>query len=212
MTVGNATINIPNILTITRILLVPLFVILLTKKAVPLALVVFAVMALSDFLDGFLARHFNQQSRLGAYLDPVADKLLMTASFVCMAILKLIPSWLTVIVISRDVIICVGMFVIVLTNSRYEMGPSRASKWTTALQLTTVFLALLAVELPWFAPVLRPPFSRGRGAHDLFRTALRLSGHEHPSGLRTRGRSARGRCAYGAEQELGKRNRKVAVR
>jgi cardiolipin synthase len=163
MTVGNATINIPNILTITRILLVPLFVILLTKKAVPLALVVFAVMALSDFLDGFLARHFNQQSRLGAYLDPVADKLLMTASFVCMAILKLIPSWLTVIVISRDVIICVGMFVIVLTNSRYEMGPSRASKWTTALQLTTVFLALLAVELPWFAPVLRPLFPAAAG-------------------------------------------------
>ena len=192
MTIGGATINIPNVLTVTRMLLVPLFVILLIRNAVYLALVVFAVMAASDFLDGLLARLFRQESLLGAYLDPVADKLLMTASFVTMAMLKFIPSWLTVLVISRDVLICTGMFVFVLTGSRYEMGPSRASKWTTASQLTAVFFTLLAIELPWLAVTLVPLYAAAAGMtvfsglHYIYlgMNILQASGHgaESPEG------------------------------
>ncbi|MEA1899712.1 MAG: CDP-alcohol phosphatidyltransferase family protein, partial [Thermodesulfobacteriota bacterium] len=99
------TINIPNILTVIRILLTPLFVIFLLRNLFSFALLVFTIAAISDALDGLFARYFNQHTALGAYLDPIADKLLLTSAFVSLAILKIVPGWLTVIVISRDILI-----------------------------------------------------------------------------------------------------------
>ncbi len=147
-------INIPNILTLIRILLTPLFVIFLLKNLYSSALIVFAVAGISDGLDGFIARYFNQHTTLGAYLDPIADKLLLTAAYASLAILNIIPPWLTVIVISRDVLIAIGMFVFAMTNIRVEIKPSIVSKCTTVAQLLTVFLALLQTQIAGISTII----------------------------------------------------------
>lgn len=142
------SINIPNILTVTRILLTPLFVIFLLRDMFSFALLVFSVAAISDALDGLLARYFNQFSLLGAYLDPIADKLLLVSAFVSLAVLKIIPPWLTVIVMSRDILIVTGISVFAMTDVHIEMKPSLVSKCTTVAQLSTIFLMLLDPKIP----------------------------------------------------------------
>jgi cardiolipin synthase len=142
------SINIPNILTVIRILLTPLFVIFLLKNLFHPALIVFTVAAISDGLDGLLARYFNQYSVLGAYLDPIADKLLLASAYASLAVLKIIPAWLAVIVISRDILIITGIIVFGLTDIHIEIKPSLVSKWTTVAQLLTVFLVLLSPNIP----------------------------------------------------------------
>ncbi len=145
---SNLTINIPNILTVFRILLTPFFVIFLLKDLFSFALLVFTIAAISDGIDGLLARYLNQKTVLGAYLDPIADKLLLTAAFVSLALLKIVPSWLTVIVISRDILIMLGIAVFSITNINIEIKPSLVSKCTTVAQLSTIFLVLLDPEIP----------------------------------------------------------------
>ncbi len=147
-------INIPNILTLIRILLTPLFVIFLLKNLYSSALIVFTIAGISDGLDGFIARYFNQRTTLGAYLDPIADKILLTAAYASLAILNIIPPWLTVIVISRDVLIAIGMFIFTMTNIRVEIKPSIVSKCTTAAQLLTVFLALLQMQMAGISAII----------------------------------------------------------
>jgi cardiolipin synthase len=142
------SINIPNILTVVRILLTPLFVIFLLKNLFHFALIVFTVAAISDGLDGLLARYFNQYSVLGAYLDPIADKLLLASAYVSLAVLKIIPGWLAVIVLSRDILIITGIAVFALSDIHLEIKPSLVSKWTTAAQLLTIFLVLLNPSIP----------------------------------------------------------------
>lgn len=135
-------INIPNVLTIIRILLVPLFVIFLIRDLFVSALVVFAIAGLSDGLDGLIARYFNQRTVLGAYLDPIADKLLIISAFISLAVIKIIPGWLAVIVITRDVIILLGIAVFSITDILIEIKPSLVSKCTTVAQLGTVIVIL----------------------------------------------------------------------
>ena len=135
--------NIPNFLSLTRIILVPVFVIFLIQDEYYNALIVFVIAGLTDALDGAMARLLNAQTILGAYLDPIADKLLLSASFVTLAILGIIPSWLTVIVISRDFIILLGIAILSLMSVPFEIKPAVISKATTALQLGTIFFALL---------------------------------------------------------------------
>jgi len=131
-----------------RILLTPLFVIFLLKDMFHFALIVFTVAAISDGLDGLLARYFNQHTVLGAYLDPIADKLLMASAFVSLAVLKVIPPWLAVIVLSRDILIITGIAVFALSDIHIEMNPSLVSKWTTVAQVLTIFLILLNPMIP----------------------------------------------------------------
>ena len=131
-------------------LLTPLFVIFLQAGMYPSALLVFAVAAVSDGLDGFLARYFDQRTELGAYLDPLADKLLLTTAYIGLAVFQLIPTWLAVIVISRDVLILLGVAIFTLTQTEFEIHPSLWSKVTTCIQLFTVCLMLLSpmVSIP----------------------------------------------------------------
>jgi cardiolipin synthase len=131
-----------------RILLTPLFVIFLLRNMFSFALLVFSIAAVSDGLDGLLARCFNQYSLLGAYLDPIADKLLLVSAFVSLAVLKIIPPWLTVIVISRDIMIVIGLLIFTMTHISIEMKPSLVSKCTTVAQLFTIFLTLLDPQIP----------------------------------------------------------------
>jgi cardiolipin synthase len=106
------------------------------------ALLVFTLAAVSDGLDGLFARYFNQDTVLGAYLDPIADKLLLTSSFVCLAILRMLPGWLTVIVITRDILIILGIAMFTITDIKIEVKPTIDSKVTTVAQLLTVILVL----------------------------------------------------------------------
>jgi cardiolipin synthase len=135
--------NIPNILTILRILCIPLFIILLSDELYFPALVLFVGAAVTDALDGFLARTLRQKTTLGSYLDPIADKLMLSSAFVACAILKLIPVWLAVLVISRDIIISLGILVLIVNSFSLEISPTVISKWTTLVQMFTIGLVIL---------------------------------------------------------------------
>lgn len=141
--------NIPNLLTLLRILLVPLIVILLMDGAYLPALLVFLFAGITDGLDGFLARVLDQKTVLGAYLDPLADKALITSSFVTLSILGSIPGWLTVLVITRDLMILVGISLLALLSIPFEIHPVAVSKLTTAFQIFTVFMVLLMKNIAW---------------------------------------------------------------
>ncbi|MEN6468698.1 MAG: CDP-alcohol phosphatidyltransferase family protein [Smithella sp.] len=135
--------NIPNFLSLLRIILVPVFVIFLIQTEYDKALITFTVAGVTDALDGTLARLLKCQTTLGAYLDPIADKLLLVTSFVSLAVFGIIPGWLAVIVISRDFIILLGIAVLSLMSVAYEIKPAIVGKITTALQVSTIFFALL---------------------------------------------------------------------
>jgi cardiolipin synthase len=149
--------NIPNILTILRILSIPLLIILLSEGLYYGALILFAGAALTDALDGFLARTLRQKTVLGAYLDPIADKLLLSSAFVTCAILKLIPVWLAVLVISRDVIISLGILVLIVNSFAIEIRPTVISKCTTLAQIVTIgaviFLNVIEKKVVLVQPV-----------------------------------------------------------
>ena len=139
----SSMVNIPNLLTLLRILLVPVFVILLIQGQFLKAILVFVLAGLTDALDGFLARVLHQKTDLGLYLDPLADKALIVTSFVTLSVMGLIPPWLSVLVISRDFIILLGISVMTLMSIPFEIKPAAVSKVTTALQLLTVFVVLV---------------------------------------------------------------------
>ncbi len=140
--------NIPNLLTLLRILLVPLIVIFLIDEAYLKALITFFISGITDALDGFLARLLHQKTVLGAYLDPIADKALLVTCFLTLSIEGIIPGWLTVVVISRDVIILTGTFILFMMSVSFEIKPILISKITTALQIITVLLVLILKSLP----------------------------------------------------------------
>ncbi len=135
--------NIPNSLTVLRIVLVPVIVILLIQGQYGKALVCFIIAGVTDGLDGLIARSLNQMTVVGAYLDPLADKALVISMFTTLAIVGVIPGWLAVVVISRDCIILGGILVMTLMSVDLEIKPSFVSKINTMLQLVTIFFALL---------------------------------------------------------------------
>jgi len=141
--VSQAKLTIPNVITLIRILLTPIFIIFLIQGHYRRALVVFLLAGVSDLADGLIARVWQQKSRLGSYLDPLADKILMAASFVTLSIYRQIPPWLTVVVLSRDVVLGLGVLIFRLADIPLIVRPSLAGKWTTTLQVTTVGLVLL---------------------------------------------------------------------
>ncbi len=131
-------LNFPNLLSITRIILIAPFIVLLTEQNRTGAFWVYIVAALTDAVDGALARLLKQRTALGAYLDPAADKLFMTASFVTLALLRSLPVWLTIIVILRDLVIVAGLIILRWNSRRPEVRPSLLSKGTTLFQLVTI--------------------------------------------------------------------------
>lgn len=142
--------TIPNLLSLLRMALVGPFVIALLNGQVKRALLVVVVAGISDALDGFIARFFHQQSLLGAYLDPLADKLLVIAAYVILALPGLrhagsfqIPSWVTVLVIVRDVLMVVVALVLYLAAGVRRFPPSVLSKITTVFQIGTIVIVLL---------------------------------------------------------------------
>ena len=139
--------NLPNLLTILRILLVPVFINLLIYKLYTSALGIFLLASFTDGLDGIIARAANQRTTLGTYLDPMADKLLLTAAFITLSVLQFIPVWVSVIVVSRDIILVLGALVLHLAQGEFIITPTPLGKATTFLQLVYVILILSLVVL-----------------------------------------------------------------
>lgn len=132
-------LNLPNFLTLIRVVTVPIFLILLSSSLYLEALVVFIFGGLTDALDGAVARITGQETPLGAYLDPVADKLLVMSSFVMLGLIGGLPAWLVVLVLSRDgIILCGYAAIYFLVAERLEIQPSMTGKINTLLQLLTV--------------------------------------------------------------------------
>ena len=125
--------GLPNWLTILRILLIPVFVTLLVYRRAGLALLVFCLASLTDMLDGYIARSQGRQTRLGAFLDPMADKLLLTSGFVTLTWLKVIPFWITAVVVSRDVVLSIGVLVIHVAGGTVHPAPTWIGKMSTVL-------------------------------------------------------------------------------
>lgn len=145
--------GLANWLTLLRILLIPVFVLLLVYRKPGSALFVFALAALTDLLDGYVARRRGSQSRLGAFLDPMADKLLLTVSFATLTYLRVLRPWIMIVVISRDVILMLGAFLIHMVGGRIYPRPTLAGKAATFFQILTVLTGLVAhyfrVPLSW---------------------------------------------------------------
>ena len=135
--------GLANWLTVLRILLVPVFVTLLVYRKAGAAMLVFLGAALTDLLDGWVARRHGLSSRLGAFLDPLADKILLTASFVTLTWLKVIPFWITAVVLSRDTFLALGTLLIHMVGARVYPRPTWAGKAATFFQILTVLSGLV---------------------------------------------------------------------
>jgi cardiolipin synthase len=136
-------LNLPNFLTLIRIVTIPFFLVFLSYHRYLEAFIIFIIGGVTDFLDGLVARWMNQQTALGAYLDPIADKLLVITSFIMLGLIGGIPEWLTVVVVSRDVLILIGYGMIYfLVEERLPVRPSIIGKCSTLLQLLTLGVAL----------------------------------------------------------------------
>jgi cardiolipin synthase len=140
--------TVPNQITLLRLGFLPFFLILMSYERFKWALLVLVVAGLSDGIDGLLARSLNQRSSLGAYLDPIADKLLLSSSFIILAFKKQIAWWLTIIVFSRDILILVVAVVILLISGYRPFPPSIYGKLTTAVQIILVFTVVLSAAYP----------------------------------------------------------------
>lgn len=134
--------NLPNLLTILRIALLPFFLFFLVKDRYEAALIILFIASISDALDGFVARKFNQVTELGKLLDPLADKIFLLSSFTAFYLLDLLPLWLFLIAIIKELTILSGSAFIYLKHVKFDIEPTFAGKASTALQMATVLLIL----------------------------------------------------------------------
>ncbi len=139
--------NLPNLLTITRILLLPFFAVTLIYGEYGYALMVYAAAAISDILDGQIARITKQITYFGSILDPVADKFFLITSFILMTAYGLIPKWFTIVVISKDLIVIAGCFILYFVTDRLEIEPSIAGKISSGCQFFLVGLVLVSLNM-----------------------------------------------------------------
>lgn len=142
--------NVPNAITLLRLGLVPAVAYYAASAAYSIALPIFLIAALSDLVDGYIARRFKLVSRLGALLDPIADKLNMFAATVVLAWQGLLPIWLAAAIIGRDIIIVVGALAYRMARGHLEIKPTRLSKWNTAAEFA-VLLLVMASAAGWIA-------------------------------------------------------------
>ena len=152
-------ITVPNLLTVFRMVLIPVFVSLLFYQRFVLALAIFVLAGVTDGLDGLLARRFNQKSQLGTILDPIADKLMLVTSFVVLSMRAVfpqplpshlpVPFWVTVAVISRDVFILVGAAAINIVTGFRGFRPSMLGKINTTVQIGAIAAIIFAASVPY---------------------------------------------------------------
>ncbi len=143
--------NLPNSISLARLLGAPLIVWLLLTDAWVTAFVVFLAAGLSDAVDGYLAKRLDLQSFIGAYLDPIADKTLLVSIYITLGVKGQLALWLVILVVSRDLLIIGGALLLFMLNHPTGVKPSLPSKLNTLLQITLAALVIggLAFELDW---------------------------------------------------------------
>jgi cardiolipin synthase len=152
-------VTVPNLLTVFRMVLIPVFVSLLFYQRFVIALAMFVLAGITDGLDGLLARRFDQKSQLGTILDPIADKLMLVTSFVVLSMRAVfpqplpphlpVPFWVTVAVISRDVFILVGAAAINIVTGFRGFRPSLLGKINTTVQIGAIAAIIFAASVPY---------------------------------------------------------------
>lgn len=144
--------TIANALTLLRLCLIPLIVVMIHENRFALATILFVTAGITDALDGYIARRFDQKTEIGAYLDALADKSLIAASFIALVLVQLVPFWLVVLVIFRDLMIMGAVAIAWLMNNPIPIEPLKVSKANTAAQIVAVATTLAVkgymIELP----------------------------------------------------------------
>jgi cardiolipin synthase (CMP-forming) len=144
---GARRLNLPNLITIGRILLVPVIVWAITSGEMLFAFILFLAAGVSDAIDGFLAKRFGMASELGSYLDPLADKALIVSIYVALGIVEALPRWLVILVVSRDIMIVAAVMLSWLVNKPVTVKPLTVSKANTAAQIVLATLVLASLGL-----------------------------------------------------------------
>ena len=190
-----------NQLTILRMIFIPCFVLLVIYGHIWVATLVFVLAGVTDALDGLLARKLQQKTALGSFLDPMADKLLLTASFVTLTVPSVpvvlhIPIWLTVLTISRDLLIALSVLIIHLQTGHARFPPSFIGKCTTTAQLTTIAICMAANFVPGLGMVLFPAaiyssllLTVGSGLHYFYRSVRIIEAYQKTQSVNGKKRS-----------------------
>jgi len=134
--------NLPNLLSVFRLCLTAFFILAITYERYQLALVLFIAQAISDLLDGFFARMMHKKTDLGAWLDPIADKVMLMSSYLVLGFQQIIPFWVVAIVLLRDIVVLLGFIGLHLASYRMVPSPSTLGKATTLLQMVTILYLL----------------------------------------------------------------------
>jgi cardiolipin synthase len=152
----SSPVSLANCITLARLLAAPLAIWLILDDRMTAAFWLFVAAGLSDAVDGFIAKHFDQRSRLGALLDPLADKVLLLSMFVTLGIADRLPDWLVILVVFRDALIIGGFLLAAAVAQPIPTKPLAVSKLNTALQITLVaaVLARLGIGVGDFAVTL----------------------------------------------------------
>jgi cardiolipin synthase (CMP-forming) len=155
--------TLPNFITLIRLAALPFFLLAIADGRFDIALGIFVAAGISDGVDGYLARHFGMKSALGAYLDPIADKLLLMSSYLFLAIPSYparvkVPVWLAVLVLSRDVLLLLVALLLILTSGKKSFPPTWCGKVTTVTLILTVLIVLCANLWNWPRPIVLVAF------------------------------------------------------
>ena len=142
--------SIPNLITLARILAVPVILWAITSGEMRIAFALFLAAGLSDLVDGYLAKRFGMATELGAYLDPLADKAMIVSIYVALGIVEAMPRWLVILVVSRDLLIVGGVIFSWLIDKPVSVKPHPVSKLNTAVQLVLVALVLAALGFGFY--------------------------------------------------------------
>jgi cardiolipin synthase len=147
-------LSIPNLITLARILLVPVVIWAITSGEMRIAFLLFFAAGASDAIDGFLAKRFGMQTELGAYLDPLADKAMIVSIYVALGIADAIPRWLVILVVSRDIMIVGAIMLSWLVGKPVTLKPHPVSKLNTVAQILLALLVLAALGFEFDAGIV----------------------------------------------------------
>ena len=146
--------SIPNLITLARILAVPVILWAIISGEMWIAFALFLAAGLSDLVDGYLAKRFGMATELGAYLDPLADKAMIVSIYVALGIVEAIPRWLVILVVSRDIMIVSAVILSWLVDKPVKLKPIAVSKLNTVAQIVYATVVLAALTFGWEIPLL----------------------------------------------------------